>query len=29
MFGLVLGIMLVLYGAKLIIGGIKEVFHKD
>ncbi len=29
MFELVLGIMLVVYGAKLIIGGLKKLFGKD
>lgn len=29
MFELVLGVMLVVYGAKLIIGGLKKPFGKD
>lgn len=29
MFELVLGVMLVVYGAKLIIGGLKKWFGKD
>ena len=29
MFELVLGVMLAVYSAKLIIGGLKKIFHKD
>ena len=29
MFELVLGVMLVVYGAKCIISGLKKLFHKD